>query len=50
MKFLTDWDWSSLAGRGERMTTVIDTHTRKAVGEPSRGTPDFRFDEGTEGR
>jgi len=32
------------------MTTIADKLTVKVVGEPERGEPDFRFDEGTEGR
>jgi hypothetical protein len=50
MRSLTDWALLSLAGRGERTTTVIDKHTRKVVGEPYRGKLDVRFDEGAEGR
>ena len=49
MRSLTGWDWPSLAGRGERTATVADKHTRKVIGEPSRGEPDVRFDEGTGG-
>jgi len=31
------------------MTTIADKLTVKVVGEPERGEPDFRFDEGAKG-
>jgi hypothetical protein len=32
------------------MTTIADKLAGKVVGEPYRGKPDVRFDEGTEGK
>ena len=32
------------------MTTIADKLTEKVVGEPYRGKPDVRFDEGAKGR
>jgi len=32
------------------VTTIADKLTKKIVGEPYRGKPDVRFDEGAEGR
>ncbi len=42
------WDSSSSASHGDSTATVADKHAGKVVGEPYRGTPDFRFDEGLE--
>ncbi len=43
------WDSSSSASHGDSTATVADKHAGKVVGEPYRGTPDFRFDEGAGG-
>ena len=39
-----------MAGHGVSTATVADKSTGKVVGEPYRGKPDVRFDEGAKGR
>ena len=47
--YLLDWDYPSSAESCASTTTVADKRTGKVVGEPYRGKPDLRFDEGTKG-
>ncbi len=47
---LFDWDCASSADDCASTTTVTDKPMGKVVGEPYRGKPDVRFDEGTEGK
>ncbi len=47
---LFDWDYTSSVNHCNSTTTVTDKHMGKVVGEPYRGKPDVRFDEGTKGR
>ena len=44
--YLLDWDYTSLPDGYTSTTTVTDKFTGKVVGEPYRGKPDVRFDEG----
>ena len=47
---LFDWDYTSSVSHCDSTATVTDKHMGKVVGEPYRGKPDVRFDEGTKGR
>ena len=42
---MRDW-YIQYGGSGASMTTIADKLTGKVVGEPYRGKPDVRFDEG----
>ena len=44
--WLLDWDCTSLPECYTSTTTVTDKCMGKVVGEPYRGKPDVRFDEG----
>ena len=44
--WLLDWDYTSLPECYTSTTTVTDKCMGKVVGEPYRGKPDVRFDEG----
>ena len=44
--YLLDWVCTSLPDSYTSTTTVTDKCTGKVVGEPYRGKPDVRFDEG----
>ncbi len=44
-----DWDYTSSVKNCTSTTTVADKHMGKVVGEPYRGKPDVRFEEGDEG-
>jgi len=48
--YLFDWDYTSLVNCCTSTTTVTDKPMGKVVGEPYRGKPDVRFDEGAEGK
>jgi hypothetical protein len=43
---LFDWDYTSSVKNCTSTATVTDKHMGKVVGEPYRGKPDVRFDEG----
>jgi hypothetical protein len=47
---LFDWGYTSSVNRGILTTTVADKFMGKVVGEPYRGKPDVRFDEGAKGQ
>ncbi len=47
--YLYDWDYTSSFNRCTSTTTVTDKPMGKVVGEPYRGKPDVRFDEGAKG-
>ena len=46
---LFDWGYTSSVENCTSTTTVTDKPTGKVVGEPYRGKPDVRFDEGAKG-
>ena len=49
--YLSDWAYAtSLVNCCTSTTTVTDKPMGKVVGEPYRGEPDVRFDEGTKGK
>ena len=48
--YLFDWDYTSSVEHYTSTATVTDKRMGKVVGEPYRGKPDVRFDEGTKGR
>jgi hypothetical protein len=47
---LFDWGYTSLLENYTSTTTVTDKRMGKVVGEPYRGEPDVRFDEGAAGK
>ncbi len=47
---LYPWVYTSSVNCFNSTTTVTDKLMGKVVGEPYRGKPDLRFDEGTRGR
>ena len=48
--WLSGWEYTSLVDLRTSTTTVTDKPMEKVVGEPYRGKPDVRFDEGAEGK
>ena len=48
--WLFGWGYTSSVESCTSTTTVTDKPTGKVVGEPYRGKPDVRFDEGAKGR
>ena len=48
--YLFDWGYTSLVENYTSTTTVTDKRMGKVVGEPCRGEPDARFDEGAKGK
>ena len=48
--YLFDWDYSSSVDVCTSTTTVTDKHMGKVIGEPYRGKPDVRFEEGAKGK
>jgi len=48
--YLFDWVYASSVRICASTTTVADNPAGKVVGEPYRGKPDVRFDEGVKGK
>jgi hypothetical protein len=48
--YLFDWGYTSSVEHCASTTRVTDKRMGKVVGEPYRGKPDVRFDEGAAGK
>ena len=48
--YLFGWGYTSSVEGHTSTTTVTDKRMGKVIGEPYRGKPDVRFEEGTKGR